>query len=118
MNERPRLSSAVRSVFSVATCTGLPDSFPSQAFNSLEEVKTNGPSRCKGIPSAAHRLTTDTGSPKNSEICFQPFRDSGCGLPFGLSTRFWVFGIVIPFNRSQRHFDNYFHSRKGLSSLR
>jgi hypothetical protein len=79
MNERPRFSSAVRSVLSVATCTGLPDSCPSQRFNSLEEVETNWPSRCRGIPSAAHRLTTDTGSPKKSEICFQPFRGSSCG---------------------------------------
>ncbi len=34
MNARPRSSSAARSIFSVATLTGLPDCFPSQPFNS------------------------------------------------------------------------------------
>jgi hypothetical protein len=31
--ERPRFNSAVKSVGSVATCTGLPDSFPTSAEN-------------------------------------------------------------------------------------
>src|SRR5580698_1479250 len=103
MNERPRFSSAVRSVFSVATCTGLPESLPSQLFNSSGEVETNWPSRWKGIPSAAHRLITDRGSPKNSEICFQPFRVWDCAGLFDFSTCFRGFGIVTSFNRNQRH---------------
>jgi hypothetical protein len=53
--DKPRLSSAERSVSSVATCIGLPDSFPSHAFNSSAEVLTNLPSCWTGIPSAAQR---------------------------------------------------------------
>ena len=39
-NESPRFNSAVKSVSSVATCTGLPDSFPSQALSSSGVVST------------------------------------------------------------------------------
>jgi hypothetical protein len=38
--DRPRFSSEVRSVLSVAACTGLPDSFPSYAFSSSGVVST------------------------------------------------------------------------------
>ncbi len=37
-------------------------------------VVTNRPSRCTGMPVDAQRCTTDAGSPRNSDICFQPFR--------------------------------------------
>src|SRR5579864_9304359 len=60
-NERPRFNSAVRSVSAVATCTGLPDSFPSHAFNSVGVVVTKRPSRRTGIPSDAQRCTTAAG---------------------------------------------------------
>jgi hypothetical protein len=40
MKDSPRFSSAERSVFSVATCTGLPDSFPSQTLSSSSVVST------------------------------------------------------------------------------
>lgn len=43
-------------------------------------VVTNRPSRCTGMPVDAHRCTTDAGSPRNSDICFQPLSTSGCGL--------------------------------------
>jgi hypothetical protein len=76
-NESPRFSSAVRSVFSVATCTGLPDSFPSQALSSSGVVSTYRPCRRTGIPSDAQRWTTDAGSPKKAAICCQPVSVSG-----------------------------------------
>jgi len=75
-NESPRFSSAVRSVLSVATCTGFPDSFPSQAFSSWGVVLTNRPWHRTGIPSDAHRWTTEVGSPKKAATCCQPFRIS------------------------------------------
>src|ERR1700756_1857654 len=70
--ESPRSNSAVRSVFSVATCTGLPDSLPSQALSSLGVVSTYRPCRRTGIPSDAQRWTTEVGSPKKAAICCQP----------------------------------------------
>jgi hypothetical protein len=75
-NARPRFSSAARSVSSVATCTDLPDSLPSHAFNSSGVVVTNRPWRRTGIPSEAQRWTTAAGWPKKAEICFQPVRAS------------------------------------------
>src|ERR1017187_930497 len=68
-------------------------------------VKVDG-SACRGIPSAAHRLTTDTGSPKNSEICFQPFRVSGSCCPFNFSPCFLGVGIVTLFNRKRPYHDH------------
>ena len=76
-NDSPRLSSAVRSDSSVATCTGLPDSLPSQEFSSSEVVAMKRPWRRTGIPSEAQRLTTETGSPRKVAICCQPLRITG-----------------------------------------
>src|SRR5579862_3206281 len=73
----PRFSSEVRSVAGVTTCKGLPDSRPSQAFNWSGVAVTNRPCSTTGIPSPLQRFTTESGSPKKSEIAFQPF--SICG---------------------------------------
>lgn len=75
----PRFNSEVRSDWKVATCTGLPDSRLSQLFNCAAVVVTKRPCSETGIPSDAQRLTTETGSPRNVAICFQPFSASGWG---------------------------------------
>jgi hypothetical protein len=89
----PRFSSAARSVSSVATCTGLPDSLPSQAFNSSGVVVTNLIWRRTGIPSDAHRWTTEADWPKNATICCQPVRASAS--TFNAARFFARFGITI-----------------------
>jgi len=71
------LASAVRSASGGMTCTGLPDSRPSHAFNCSGEVTTDRPWREIGIPVRAHRCTTEIGSPKNDAICRQPLSVSG-----------------------------------------
>ena len=100
-NDKPRFSSAVRSVLAVATCTGLPDSLPSQAFNSSGVVVTKRPWLRSGIPSAAQRCTTEVGSPRNVAICCQPVSASGGGV---FERRFFSFAMSIPLNPDHRHF--------------
>ena len=78
----PRFNSEVRSVSGVTTCTGLPDSRTIQAFSCSGEVVTNRPCSETGIPSDAQRLITESGSPRNSAICFQPFKIPGWLLGF------------------------------------
>ncbi len=81
--ESPRFSSALRSVAWVAIWTGSPaDSRPSQRFNSSREDSTYRPCFLAGIPSAAHRWTTDTGWPRKVAICCQPFSTSVCWRVF------------------------------------
>ncbi len=58
----------------MATCTGLPDYRPIQAFNCSGELVTNRPCSETGIPCDAQRLITETGSPRNSAIWCHPLK--------------------------------------------
>ena len=97
-NNIPRLSSAVRSVLSVATCTGFPDSRLSHWFSSSAVVVTYRPCLRTGIPCAAHLCTTEVGSPRKVAICCHPLRSPGSRVPAFLLTcfaiRLSVFRIV------------------------
>jgi hypothetical protein len=73
-NESPRLSSAVRSKSAVATCRGLPDSFPSHVFSSAGVVVTDRPWRRTGIPSAAPDGLRVTASPEEDYQLQNEFR--------------------------------------------
>jgi len=60
----------------VATCSGLPDSLPSQAFlNASGVVVTNRPWRRTGIPSEAQRLNDGSRMAQESSYLL-PVRES------------------------------------------
>jgi hypothetical protein len=86
-NESPRFNSAVKSVSSVATCTGLPDSFPSQALSSSGVVSTYRPCRRTGIPSDAQRWTTEAGSPKRPRFAANPSESLAECVPLRVSSK-------------------------------